>query len=223
MERRIWPVTQEGSEDLVTQISERVREALAEAEKRAEHIVSEAKRNAHEAVSEAEVRARELVAEAEREAQRIRTETEHEARERVERARAALDELGQALKPGSTAPASGAAAAAAPEEAPAEATPEPVEDEPELEPEAEPKDSEPAADGPSTDELVAQLKGGAGESADAPGSGGEKGDAGAARLVAMNMALEGASREDVDKRLADEFEVDDREALLDDVFSRVGR
>jgi hypothetical protein len=37
------------------------------------------------------------------------------------------------------------------------------------------------------------------------------------------MALEGASREDVDRRLAEEFQVDDRNALLDDVFSRVGK
>ena len=208
----------------MAQVSERVREALAEAEKRAEHIVAEAQRSAHESISEAEVRARELVAEAEREANRIRAETEKEARERVERARAALDELGQALKPASTSAEPPAESErAAPEEAPAEATPEPVEDEPEPEREPEPEGAEPAADSSSTDELVAQLKGGSVESTGATEAGGGKGDAGAARLVAMNMALEGASREDVDKRLAAEFEVDDREALLDDVFSRVGK
>jgi vacuolar-type H+-ATPase subunit H len=224
-------VAKQGSEDLVTQISERVREALAEAEKRAEHIVAEAKRNAHEAVSEAEARARELVAEAEREAERIRTETEQEARERVERARAALDELGQALKPGNpTTPADPPPPAAeeeapAPEEAPAEAMPEPVASEPEPEPEPEP-----ASSGPSTEELINQLRGGGEESSGGQtpegrsgGDDGERGDAGAARLVAMNMALEGASREDVDRRLAEEFQVDDRNALLDDVFSRVGK
>jgi vacuolar-type H+-ATPase subunit H len=213
-------VAKQEPDDLIAQISERVREALAEAEKRAEHIVAEAQRSAHESISEAEVRARELVAEAEREAKRIRAETERVARERVERARAALDELGQALKP-TSASAPSEPEAAAPEEAPAEATPEPVADEPEQEP--EPKGAEPAADSPSTDQLIAQLKGGAAEPTGASEGGGEKGEAGAARLVAMNMALEGASREEVEKRLAGEFEVDDREALLDDVFSRVGK
>jgi vacuolar-type H+-ATPase subunit H len=218
-------VAKQGSEDLAAQIAERVREALAEAEKRAEHIVTEAQRNAHESVSEAEGRAREIVAEAEREAKRIRAETEKAARERVERARAALDELGQALNPASTAPAS-EPAPAAPEEAPAEATPEPVAAEPEPEPEEpepEPESPEPAAGGPSTDELIAQLRGGDAEAAGEAAGGREKGDAGAARLVAMNMALEGASREEVGKRLAEDFDVDDRDALVEDVFSRVGK
>ncbi len=216
-------MAQQGSEDLVAQISERVREALAEAEKRAEHIVAEAQRSAHESVAEAETRARELVAEAEREAKRIRAETEKAARERVERARAALDELGQALKP-TTKAATSESEEPAPEEAPAEATPEPVEPEPDPDDEPEPAapKSEPSGS-PSTDELVAQLRGGEAEPTAGPEGVGEKGDPGAARLVAMNMALEGASREEVDKRLAEEFELDDRESLLDAVFARVGK
>jgi hypothetical protein len=220
-------VTDQQSEDLVRQVSERVREALAEGQRRSAELVAEAEQRAQEAVAEAEGRAREIVAQAEREAERIRTTTEQEARERVERARAALDELGAALNPG-TAVSSAGSPATAPEEAPAEATPAPVADpepkpatpEPESAAEREP---ERPSDGPSTDELIAQLRGGDTEPAREFGDGGEKDDPGAARLVAMNMALEGASREEIDRRLAEEFQVADRESLLDDVFSRIGK
>ena len=37
----------------------------------------------------------------------------------------------------------------------------------------------------------------------------------------MNMALEGASRDEVEQHLDENFDVADREALLDEVFSRV--
>jgi hypothetical protein len=43
-----------------------------------------------------------------------------------------------------------------------------------------------------------------------------------ARLVALNMALNGTPREEVGRYLADNFELDDRDAVLDDVYSRVG-
>jgi vacuolar-type H+-ATPase subunit H len=214
-------VARKESEDLAAQVAERVREALDEAERHADEIVADAERRAEEVLSAAEARRSELLAEAEREAERVRAETEREARERVERARAALDELGQALNAGS---------AAAPEEAPAEATPDVVADEPEVDgetekdaPASEPAKAEPRpqAGASSTEELIAQLRGGEGQASG--GDPDERGDAGAARLVAMNMALEGASREEVDRRLAEEFDVEDRDALLDDVFARVGR
>jgi small-conductance mechanosensitive channel len=43
-----------------------------------------------------------------------------------------------------------------------------------------------------------------------------------ARLVALNMALDGASREQVDRYLKENFALSDREALLDDVYASVG-
>jgi hypothetical protein len=222
-------VTDQQSEDLVRQVSERVREALAEGQRRSAELVAEAEQRAQEAIAEAQGRAREIVAQAEREAERIRTTTEQEARERVERARAALDELGAALNPRSAASSAGSPATA-PEEAPAEATPAPVA-EPEPEPEPATPEPESAAEreperpsgGPSTGELIAQLRGTETEPAGGSEDAGEEGDPGAARLVAMNMALDGASREEIDRRLAEGFQVPDRESLLDDVFSRVGR
>ena len=47
------------------------------------------------------------------------------------------------------------------------------------------------------------------------------GDEGA-RLVALNMALNGTPREETDRYLAENFDVSDRSAVLDDVYSRVG-
>lgn len=55
-----------------------------------------------------------------------------------------------------------------------------------------------------------------------PAAGTNGSDAGA-RLVAMKMALDGSSREDVEKRLSEEFGIDDPAPLLDDVFARAGR
>ena len=47
-------------------------------------------------------------------------------------------------------------------------------------------------------------------------------DAGA-RLIALNMALSGSSREETARYLAENFTLEDPEALLDDVFARAGR
>lgn len=60
------------------------------------------------------------------------------------------------------------------------------------------------------------------EPADAPstpaGGGGDEG----ARLVALNMALNGTPREETDRYLAENFELADRQAVLDDVYARAG-
>ena len=42
------------------------------------------------------------------------------------------------------------------------------------------------------------------------------------RLIALNMALSGTPRAQADRYLAENFDLDDRERLLDDVYSRVG-
>ena len=47
-------------------------------------------------------------------------------------------------------------------------------------------------------------------------------DAGA-RLIALNMALSGSSREETAAYLAEHFELADPDALLDDVYARAGR
>ncbi|HEY6778971.1 MAG TPA: hypothetical protein VI122_20890 [Thermoleophilaceae bacterium] len=43
-----------------------------------------------------------------------------------------------------------------------------------------------------------------------------------ARLIALNMALSGTPRDETARYLAENFELDDPEALLDDVYARAG-
>ena len=54
---------------------------------------------------------------------------------------------------------------------------------------------------------------------DAPAGGDE--DLEGARLIALNMALNGQSRAETDKYLAENFDLDDRAALLDEVYATV--
>jgi hypothetical protein len=61
--------------------------------------------------------------------------------------------------------------------------------------------SEPAADAGSTAELDGDIEG--------------------ARLIALNMALNGTPREETDRYLADNFALSDRPRLLDEVYASV--
>ncbi|MCW3011739.1 MAG: DivIVA protein, partial [Solirubrobacterales bacterium] len=47
------------------------------------------------------------------------------------------------------------------------------------------------------------------------------GDVEGARLIALNMALNGQSREETSTYLRDNFDLDDRDALLDEVYATV--
>jgi hypothetical protein len=49
------------------------------------------------------------------------------------------------------------------------------------------------------------------------------GDEAGARLIALNMALSGAPREETARYLSEHFELADGGALLDDVYERAGR
>jgi DivIVA domain-containing protein len=80
--------------------------------------------------------------------------------------------------------------------------------EPELEPEPEPPAPEPTA--PDTRDAT--------PAGSALGGAGPEG----ARLVALNMALNGTPRDEAARYLADNFQLDDQDAILDDVYSRVG-
>ena len=70
---------------------------------------------------------------------------------------------------------------------------------------------------------LSQPEGGATEEAGgaepAPASGAGEG----ARVIALNMALSGTPREQTARYLAENFELDDPDALLDDVYARAGR
>jgi hypothetical protein len=82
--------------------------------------------------------------------------------------------------------------------------------------EVELAESEPAAELASEEEIeeqpVAAEEGEAAEVSD---------DVEGARLIALNMALNGQSREEADRYLADNFDLADRETLLDEVYASV--
>ncbi len=54
------------------------------------------------------------------------------------------------------------------------------------------------------------------------GSGGPNGEDEGARLIALNMALDGRPREETDRYLAENFRLSDRRGLLDEVYASVG-
>src|SRR3954463_196800 len=59
------------------------------------------------------------------------------------------------------------------------------------------------------------------QAVDATGGGGDEGDVEGARLIALNMALNGQSRDETDRYLAENFDLADRGRLLDEVYSSV--
>ena len=60
------------------------------------------------------------------------------------------------------------------------------------------------------------------EAAAEAAEGGQSDDAEGARLVALNMALNGTPRDETDRYLAENYSLDDRAALLDEVYATVG-
>jgi DivIVA domain-containing protein len=104
-----------------------------------------------------------------------------------------------------------------------------VADEPEPEPEAEP-DSEPLLAAVEDEDAPVAEEPAVAEPAEAqpkpaasvpPPASGSSADVEGARLVALNMALNGTSREDTDQYLADNFDLPDRAGLLDEVYATV--
>jgi DivIVA domain-containing protein len=60
------------------------------------------------------------------------------------------------------------------------------------------------------------------EPAPPPGPAPKNGDSAAARIVALDMALSGTPREDTDHYLAENYDLPDRAALLDEVYAAAG-
>jgi hypothetical protein len=231
-------------DDIIRELAEtaadRVAGIVEAAEKRAAEIEADARKEADRIVSAARAEAKEQVERAQGAVKRLV--------DQADELRAAVGKLGSELAAGSspaaeTEPEINPQPARVPEpEPPRQPEPSPPltpEPQPPPTPEPQPPDvPEPQPPGPevkgrpSTEELIEQLKGGAPAGAkqappaerdngsDRAGSGA---DAAAVRLVAMKMALEGSSRDEVDRHLAESYGPGDRTALLDEVFSRVGR
>lgn len=184
----------------------------------AEHFADDVAARVRAIVAEAEQRAASIVREAEQEASRIREQAETESEGKLRLVRAALEELQAKLGVGAAATANGASAevepgpVTVPEPAPPlipEPAPDPV---PEPTPDPVPEPTPPPDEGtpPQPDPV-------------GPAAGSKSGDATAARLVAMNMALDGASREQIEGHLAESYALTDTGAIVDDVLALTAR
>jgi hypothetical protein len=119
------------------------------------------------------------------------------------------------------------AAAAPAAAAPAPAAPEPVvEPEPvaveAVEPPEEPEPPRAAPAPPEAAPRASRATATPGSPAGAESGAEEGGDVEGARLIALNMALNGQSRDETDRYLAENFDLADRESLLDEVYESVG-
>ncbi len=189
-------------------VTGRVRAALDEADEKAREIVAGA-----------EERAEEVIANAEAEAQKIRERAESEAQERLNKVREALTALEGNF---SSSPSSEV------DPGPAE-VPEPMPPvEPEPSPPAEPEPQPPAEPEPMPPDPEIEPPAPAQPDRESPqltnGFSNERShDATAARIVAMKMALDGASREEIADHLSSSYDIDSSDKLLDDVMARAKR
>jgi outer membrane biosynthesis protein TonB len=191
----------------------------------AEKIVSDVAERVRELVSEAEQRAGEIVRGAEEDARRIRAEAEEQAKERLDQVRAAIDELQSRFVPGAqpgraqpTESEVQPGPVTVPEPSPP-ATPEPT-------PDPVPEPSPPPGEPIPTPEPVPEPAPPPDE-ADPPeaqaATAGNGGDTAAARLIAMKLALDGATKDEARAELSAEYEVPDLDGLLDDVYAKAGK
>jgi hypothetical protein len=203
---------------LVDDLTGRVRAALDEAEEKAREIVANA-----------EDKAKELIASAEADAAKIRERADSEAHDRLAQVREALASLegsfggspsseidpGPAEVPEPTPPVE-------PEPSPP-AEPEPM---PPVEPEPMPPDPEiepPAPAEPDRDAPRLEMKEEAAPAATNGSSAARSHDATGARIVAMKMALDGSSRDEIESHLDENYEIESSDTLLDDVMTRAKR
>jgi signal transduction histidine kinase len=197
-----------GKQSAAAAACDRVRAVLEAAEQSAAELRAEAAQEIDAQLERAEVVAARL-AERANQIERALQGIADSVRDELSALRGDLEELravGEGVAEARTAAAQDAAeepepAAPRPEPAepePAAAEPEPVEAEPEpVEAEPEPTDS-PAAPGP-------------------PSGDGHEG----ARVIALNMALNGSPREETARYLDENFELENPDALLDEVYARV--
>jgi DivIVA domain-containing protein len=175
-------------------------------------IVEAAERGAEEIRDAAQAEAREHVANVTAAADRLRERIEQmerdmtqlviDLREGADRLRGDLDELQAGTDALSTARGATLPATAPP-------VPEPRVPEPRA-----------AAPAPEPPAPAAPPRAAAAPTSAAPPP--KNGDSAAARIVALDMALSGTPREDTDQYLAENYDLPDRAALLDEVYAAAG-
>ena len=196
---------------LVDDLTGRVRAALEEADEKAREIVASA-----------ESRAKEIVASAEMDAAKIRERAESEAQDRLVQVRDALASLEGAFGGGSPSSEINPGPAEVPEPMPpVEPEPSPpMEPEPQPPAEPEPMPPDPEIEPPAPaqpDRDSPQMTNGSSRASD------RSQDATAARIVAMKMALDGSSRDEISAHLAEHYEIESSQKLVDDVMTRAKR
>ncbi len=205
--RRVADAVEElrrGGGSLAGAAAEQVREIVEAAERSAHEVGEQARRDADAVRTAAEseaaalrARVREAVGTLEERANAV----ERDLGGLVERLRSTVDGIVRRLRESAGELSSEleglravpASVSATGEPSPEPAVPEAEPPEPELEP-------EPVAEGQET-----------------PGEGHE-----GARLIALNMALDGIPREETARYLEENFELEDAKAILDEVYARVG-
>jgi hypothetical protein len=210
-----------GKQSTAAAAADRVRAVLEAAEQSAAELRAEAAQEIDAQLERAEVVAARL-AERANQIERALQAIADSVRDELSALRADLEELravGEGVTDARTAAAEAAVAEPEPPEpepAPAaaiEPEPEPVPEpaDPEPEPEPEPAEAEPEPD-------PAEQAPAASPAAGPPTGDGHEG----ARVIALNMALNRSPREETARYLDENFELQNPEALLDEVYARVG-
>jgi DivIVA domain-containing protein len=192
-----------GSASLADVAAQKVASIVEAAEAKAKEIEADARREADELLSNSRSQARDQIERAQRSVAKLIGQAD-ELRERI--GAMAEDVVGTEKGRAETDPG--------PQPVPEPAPPTPEVDPspvtvPEPEPPREPEPEPPLIPEPHPEPPAPAAANGADEQA--------------ARLVAMKMALDGSSREDVEKHLAANYELADTNELIDAVFERAGK
>ncbi len=175
-----------------------------------EQIVQDVAEKVRALIDDAERTALQIIRDAEAEAKTIRERAEKESQERLTAARSAFEELQSKLGiGGEVEPGPVVVPEPEPPSTP-EPGPEPV-PEPMPEPTPEPEPAIVPEPTPPPDEATPPVA--------VNGATAKSDDQAAARLVAMNMALDGASRDEIEAHLAENYDLAAAGPLVDDVLA----
>jgi ABC-type transporter Mla subunit MlaD len=197
-----------GKQSTAAAAADRVRAVLEAAEQSAAGLRAEAAQEIDAQLERAEVVAARL-AERANQIERSLQAIADSVRDELSALRADLEEL-RAVGEGVTEARTAAEVAAA--------EPEPGEPAPAAASEAEPESAEPEPAEAEPEPDPAELAPAASPAAGPPSGDGHEG----ARVIALNMALNGSPREETARYLDENFELENPEALLDEVYARVG-
>jgi hypothetical protein len=195
------------------------RTSAAAAGQRIQAIIEAAERSAEEIEREARAEAERIRADARRDADQVNTRGREAAERlalRAQELERELADLGDAARASIAALAEEARRAAA-RLAEEPAPPAPDEDVPGPEEVLGEEAASVAAQPDADDPIIAEAEALAAPAPD-PGGGRNEG----ARLIALNMALSGTPREETERYLNENFEIEDVDGMLDDVYARAG-